>query len=107
MMTAKSLMRSMLGGSLEGEEAEDAEQQEQQLRDDPMDIDGAAQPAVPAPARPQLEQRQRAAAQRCAPLLRILNPVMRSNRVLPPTNGSVVQDTYLVHQMRLFLLAFL
>ena len=49
-MVAKSLMRSMLGGSLEGDE----EEEQEQGQDDPMDVDEPPQP--PAPALPQARQ---------------------------------------------------
>ncbi len=55
MLVARSLMRSMLGGSLEGYE----EEEQEQGQDDPMDVDKPPQ----LPAAPQTRQtRQQSAA---------------------------------------------
>lgn len=66
MLVAKSLMRSMLGGSLEGED-EDLPGHQQQ--DDPMDVDAAGpsqdgDPAAEPPAAPEPAPRQAVVAQR-------------------------------------------
>lgn len=60
-VVAKSLMRSMLGGSLEGDEEDENLQVEAQ--DDPMDVDEAPRPPLPETPQAVQTRRQTAAAQ--------------------------------------------